>query len=194
MQRIIHHLLSGLLTAGIAAAAWAQTGTAPTAPADQTTTGKAAAAKATGKTDAKVTGKADAKAAKTATPAGKTTTKTAPKKEKEEAEPKIAGTIINRANGSFLGLSLENNTFKLSFYDAKKKPMAVDVPLATVRWKVQYQRNDELAVLNRGGDGKALVGAKIVRPPHAFRLRLNLLSGEGDDAKVVEYFDVDFKA
>jgi len=41
--------------------------------------------------------------------------------------------------GGFLGILVENGNFKLSFYDAKKKPAQVDVARATARWPVKYK-------------------------------------------------------
>ena len=51
------------------------------------------------------------------------------KRRQEPKEPgyKSPGITIPRANGTFLGLEVVNGNFKLSFYDKKKKPMAVDV-------------------------------------------------------------------
>jgi len=183
MQRFFLTVATGLTAVAVAISLTAQTTRAPEPPP----TPEAAKSTPAKPADAKSPAKTDAKSAKP----GATPAKPAPKK--AEPEPKIPGTVISRANGSFLGLTLENNTFKLAFYDAKKKPMPVDVTCAVARWKVQYQRTQEQAVLNPGGDGKALFGSKTVRPPFAFRLRLNLLAGEGDSAKVVEELDVDFK-
>jgi len=101
---------------------------------------------------------------------------------KEVPLPKIPGTVINRANGTFLSL-----------YDKKHKPMAVDVTRATARWPntrsaaVQWNRT----VLN--GSGTSLVGAKPVLPPFTFSVHFSLLQGDGDEAKVVEEYDVPFR-
>ncbi|MBI2517137.1 MAG: hypothetical protein HYV95_09500 [Opitutae bacterium] len=140
-----------------------------------------------------------------ATPATKPEVKKAdpkadPKKKKEE-EPKIDGIVINRSNGTFLGLKLENGTYKLTFYDAKKKPATPDVTRAAARWNPNYKLGSERMILNSGSDGKSLVGSKTVRPPYAFKLYLTLLkgaaTGEGDNGEgeqAVESFVVDFRA
>ncbi|HTL67064.1 MAG TPA: hypothetical protein VL200_05335 [Lacunisphaera sp.] len=112
---------------------------------------------------------------------------------KKEDEPKIPGVTIKRPNGTFLGLEVADGKFKLSFYDKKKKPMAVDVTRATARWP--NTRSASVAwnftVLNIAG--KALVGAKPALPPYAWNVYLTLLQGEGEDAKAVETYTVPFR-
>lgn len=116
--------------------------------------------------------------------------KAAPKA--EEKEGKIDGQVIARANGTFLGLTLDGGKFKLAFYDKKKKPMPVDVTRAVARWPNVHGPGDNRTVLNVGGDGKSLLGAQFVRGPYAFRLMITLLQGEGDSATTVETFTVQF--
>lgn len=116
-------------------------------------------------------------------------TKAAPKKEEE---PKIAGTVLPRANGTFLGLELAGGNFKLSFYDKKKKPMNPDVTRATARWpNLHSVAGPNRTVLNPSGT--ALVGSKPVLPPFSFTVHFSLLQGDGDDATVVEEYDVPFR-
>lgn len=120
-------------------------------------------------------------------------TKPAPKKlEVVVEEPKIPGTTIPRANGTFLGLEVVGGNFKLSFYDKKKKLMPIDVTRATARWpnKKAATAGDNRTVLN--GSGTALVGAKPVVPPLVFNVYITLLQGEGDGAKAVETYVVPF--
>lgn len=105
----------------------------------------------------------------------------------------IAGTTLNRPNGHFLGLTLQDGKFKLTFYDKKKKPEKVDVTRATARWPNLHGPGDHRTVLNPGGDGSSLVGAQFVRGPHSFKLFITLLQGEGDEAKGVENYTVDFR-
>lgn len=120
---------------------------------------------------------------------------TAAKKEikKDVPLPKIPGTVINRPNGTFLSLTLVGGNFVLSFYDKKHKPMGIDVTRANARWPnlrsaaVQWNRT----VLN--GSGNALVGSKPVVPPFTFSVHFTLLKGDGDEAKVVEEYDVAFR-
>ena len=111
---------------------------------------------------------------------------------KKEAAPKIPGQTIARANGTFLGLEVVGGNFKLSFYDAKKKPMAVDVTRATARWpNPRSVTGPNRAVLNPSGN--ALVGNKVVLPPFVFNVHLILLQGEGEASAAVESYDVAFR-
>jgi len=138
---------------------------------------------------------ADPKApAAKATPAKTTPAKAAPAKpeaKKEEELPKIPGTVIVRPNGTKLGLEVAGGNFKLTFYDKKHKPMAMDVTRATARWPNPRAPGDNRTVLN--GSGTSLVGAKPVVPPFNFNVYLTLLQGEGDEAKAVENYTVPFK-
>lgn len=109
-----------------------------------------------------------------------------------EEEPKIDGMVINRPDGTFLGLTLDSGKFKLSFYDKKKKPMPVDVTRAVARWPNLHGPGDNRTVLNPGGDGTFLLGAQFVRPPLVFKLFITLLKGEGDKAEAVENYPLDF--
>lgn len=115
-------------------------------------------------------------------------------KKKEEPPAKIAGMEISRGAKGFLGLELVNGTFKLSFYDTKKKAVAPDVARAALRWDVKYKVGQERSVLNPSGDGKSLSSPKTVRPPYAFKLFITLLkaAAEGEDA-AGESFTVDFR-
>lgn len=135
---------------------------------------------------------ADVKAAdsKTVTPATKTPVKKDDKK-KPEPEPVIPGVTIPRANGTFLALEVVGGNFKLSFYDKKKKLMTPDVTRATARWpNLRSALGDNRTVLNSSGN--ALVGQKPVVPPLTFIVHITLLQGEGDEAKAVETFTVQF--
>lgn len=158
-MKLIAAVLTLLFAAGLMQA---QTAPAPaTPPATPKTAPKAPAAKAA--------------------PAKKT-------EKKEEELPKIPGTEIARANGNFLGLEVVDTKLKLTFYDAKKKPVAMDVTRATARWDNPRAPGNNRTVLN--GSGTSLVGAKPVVPPYTFIVYLTLLQGEGDDAKAVENYAV----
>jgi hypothetical protein len=110
---------------------------------------------------------------------------------KPEVERKIPGVTIPRTDGTYLGLEVVSGNFKLSFYDKKKKPVAVDVSRATARWpNIRSALGDNRTVLNPSG--LALIGTKPVLPPHNFIVRLTLLKGEGDTAKAVENYTVQF--
>ena len=121
------------------------------------------------------------------------TAKTPLKKEvkKEEAMGKITGVEIARANGTWLGLDVVGGNFVLSFYNAKKKPMAPDVSRATARWpNPRSALGPNQTVLNASGN--AFVGSKPVLPPFTFIVRLTLLKGEGDSAVAVENYTVQY--
>jgi hypothetical protein len=187
------------VAAGIATGAAAQTAPAKTgnstaagaaAPAAQPApAGKSAVVPATGNTTATKAGQA----AKTVPPA--TSAAKAPAK-KAEAPPKIEGMEIARGAKGFLGLQLVGGTFKLSFYDMKKKPVAPDVARAMLRWDPKGKVGQERLVLNR--DGMALSSPRPVKPPYVFKLFITLLpegaAGDGADAAPAgETIVVDFK-
>jgi len=114
-------------------------------------------------------------------------------KKKEDEMGKIEGLEIARGSG-FLGLQIVNGTFKLSFYDAKKKPVAPDVASGAFRWNVNYQKMPERTILSPSGT--ALVSDKTVKPPYSFKLFVTLFKqagggADGSDAGA-ESFTVDF--
>jgi hypothetical protein len=100
----------------------------------------------------------------------------------------IAGIPIQRASG-WLGLELVDNTFKLTFYNEKKKPVAADASSAVMRWAVKYQPNDERTLLTPAGSS-VLASSYVVKPPHAFQLHMTLLFADKPDAS--EPYLVDF--
>ncbi len=112
---------------------------------------------------------------------------------KKIEEPKIEGIVIARPNGTFLGLKIEDNKFKLSFYNKKKKPMQVDVARASLWWNPNFTVSRERTVLNPTPDGKSLDGGIPIRGPHAFIVHLALIQGDGDAADATEAYTVDFK-
>lgn len=121
---------------------------------------------------------------------GKTTPTTKAVQKKKE-EPKIPGTSVMRADGTYVGLEVVNANFKLSFYDKDKKIMAPPVTRATARWPNSRAPGDDRTVLNPSGN--ALIGAKPVRPPFTFNVYLTLLEGEGDGVRVVESLIIPFR-
>ncbi|HQY06568.1 MAG TPA: hypothetical protein PLQ52_10935 [Lacunisphaera sp.] len=134
---------------------------------------------------------ADPKAPAAKTAPAKATPGTAKPGAKKEELPKIPGAMITRANGTLLGLEVVGGNFKLTFYDKKHKPMAMDVTRATARWPNPRSPGDNRTVLN--GSGTSLVGQKPVIPPYTFNVFLTLLQGEGDEAKSVENYTVQFR-
>jgi hypothetical protein len=112
-------------------------------------------------------------------------------KKKKDEMGVIKGTTINRANGTFLGLEVVSGNWVLSFYDKKKKPVAMDVTRATARWPNVRGPGDNRTVLN--GSGTKLVGSRTVLPPYTFNVYITLLKGEGDDAQAVETVVVQYR-
>lgn len=93
-----------------------------------------------------------------------------------------------------MGLQIVNANFRLTFYDAKKKPLPADVSQAVLRWQPTYQRNEERVLLERAADGKALTSPRTVRPPYNFKLYMTLFKEPvtGAEAVAAENFVVDF--
>lgn len=108
-----------------------------------------------------------------------------------EPEGTISGTAIARPNGGWLGLELQDHTFRLTFYDANKKPVPADVASAVLRWPVRYQPNDERTLLTPTGDPSVLASSYWVRGPLAFKLHITLLAEVKGDAPPESYV-IDF--
>jgi hypothetical protein len=116
---------------------------------------------------------------------------TKPAVKKEEPLGKIEGTAITRPNGLYLGLTVADGKFKLTFYDKKKKPATVDVTRGLARWANVHGPGDNRAVLNPDG-AHSLVATQFVRPPYVFKIYLTLTKGDGDAAEAAETYVVDF--
>lgn len=108
----------------------------------------------------------------------------------EEAEPVVPGTVINRTDGRFLSVTVENNCFKIAFYDAKKMQEAPDVVRAAIRWSPKNKKGDERRILNAAGDGQSLLSTPPVPAPHNFRIYVTLLN---DKDEAVETYNTDFR-
>lgn len=106
-------------------------------------------------------------------------------------EPKIEGTVLNRPDGTYLGLTLHEGKYKLAFYDREKKPMPVNVLRAVARWPNLQGSGQLRTVLNPAGDGTYLLGTHFVRGPHSFRLILVLVTRETEDE--AESYSIDFR-
>ncbi|MBL9201829.1 MAG: hypothetical protein JNL39_15065 [Opitutaceae bacterium] len=122
----------------------------------------------------------------------------AKKGEGKAPEPaKIEGMEVARRGGGYLGVAMVGGTFKISFYDAKKKPVTADVARAVLRWDPKYKVGSERVVLNRTEDGKALASPRNIRPPYLFKLYITLLkdAAEGEVAEGAgETHVIDFRA
>jgi hypothetical protein len=114
---------------------------------------------------------------------------------KKEEAPKIEGIEIVRGGGAgYLGVLIaENNSFKINFYDAKKKPTAPDVKRAVLRWDAKNKIGMDRALLTESGSF-ALASEKTVKPPYTFKLFITLLKegAEGEET-VGESYTIDFR-
>jgi hypothetical protein len=118
--------------------------------------------------------------------------KAAPATKAEEPPAKIEGMEIPRANGGFMGLEIADGTFKLRFYDAKKKKIAPDVAQVILRWDSKVKAPRENVVLS--SDGTLMTSARAIRPPYIFKLFITVFKepAEGADAVPSENYVVDF--
>jgi hypothetical protein len=109
----------------------------------------------------------------------------------DEKEGTIEGTAIKRTVGDgWLGLQLKDGTFRLTFYNAKKKPVEADKSSAVFRWPVHYQPNDERTELTGTDNPAVLASSYPVRGPYAFKLHIALLPAAQDGT--VEGYVIDF--
>ena len=128
---------------------------------------------------------------------------TAPKKadatkkaepEKKE-EPKIKGVVVSRGEKGFMGVEIVGSSFKITFYDAKKKPIAPDVARAALRWDAKYKVGQERVILNPDADGKSLSNPRTIRPPYHFKLFITLVKEETEkEDPAGETHVIDFRA
>jgi hypothetical protein len=112
-------------------------------------------------------------------------TSTKPKTVKPAPAPtdvpaEIKGIELPRQKGGFLGLTVEGPRLVLAFYDAEKKPVAIDVARASARWNPTNKVGEVRTVLNPGTDGKTLVSPNVVQPPLVFKVYLTLLDADGN--------------
>lgn len=115
---------------------------------------------------------------------------------KKEEPARIEGIEVARAGGGFLGVAIVEGTFKISFYDDKKKPVKANVVRALLRWDPKGKIGQERVVLNLSADGKALTSPRTIRPPYVFKLFITLLQEAVESAEPVagESYTIDFRA
>jgi hypothetical protein len=107
----------------------------------------------------------------------------------DDKEGTIAGTAVPREKGGFIGVELKDGTFRVTFYNEKKKPVPADKASAVLRWPVHYQPNNERTELLPTDDPAVLASDYPVKPPHTFKLHISLLSPSTAD---VESYVIDF--
>ena len=106
------------------------------------------------------------------------------KAEGEPADPTIPGVSAKRANGGYVGVTVDAGGFTVAFYDSKKKQVDCDVAQAVIRWNPSYKIGEERRMLNPSADGKTLTSTPV-RAPYNFRFRLILLDA---NAQAVDSF------
>jgi len=182
-------VILGWMAAVAAPLAWAQTTTNPDAaplPSKSglvlvqaqapTTTIPPAADPAKSTTDPKAAADAKAKA---------DAKKKAEAKKKEKEEPPIEGIVLARGtSGNQIGFQIKGNTFVLTFFDAKRKKIPVDVARGNIRWKNKFDPGSDHAVLTPSGT--ALTSDKVVPPPHNLKFFVSFYV-EGKDTPVESY-------
>jgi hypothetical protein len=110
----------------------------------------------------------------------------------DEKEGTITGLAIPRNQGGYIGVEIVGGSFKITFYNEKKKPVAADRSSAVLRWPVHYQPNNEHTELLATADPAVLSNSYPVRAPYAFhKLHIVLMNDGGADA---ESYDVDYPA
>ena len=67
--------------------------------------------------------------------------------------------------GGWLGVEVADRTFRITFYNEKKKPVAADATSAILRWPVHYQPNDERTELLPTDDPAVLASPYAVKGP-----------------------------
>lgn len=101
----------------------------------------------------------------------------------------IAGIPIQRGK-NWIGIELKDNTFRLTFYNEKKKPVPADASSAVFWWPVHYQPNPERTELTPTDNPAVFASSYSVRAPHTFPLHVILLfQGKPDST---ETYVVDF--
>jgi hypothetical protein len=107
---------------------------------------------------------------------------TAQAQKAEAPEPTIDGYVISRANGGFLGVTMNGLSMRVAFYDAKKKPVAPDVARALARFRLPAAPSEEIrSILNLGGDGVSLVSLPQFRRPLTYNVRMAFISADGQE-------------
>jgi hypothetical protein len=115
-------------------------------------------------------------------------------KKKEDEMGKVLGIEIARPDDRFMGIRVVDGVFRLTFYNAKRKPTPPDITRAVLRWDPKYKIGEERTVLNPGGDENSLTSSKVVRPPLTFKLFITLLTAASDGTeKATETYTVDFR-
>src|SRR5688572_2818750 len=186
-------LLALVCSLTIAAPGFAQPTTPTPAPEDTAEVPKETPPKTTPKkAPVRITLPAKGEEKASATKKAETAKKAEPEKKEE---PKIKGIVVSRGEKGFMGVEIVGSSFKITFYDTKKKPIAPDVARAALRWDAKYKVGQERQVLNPTGDGRSLSNPKTIRGPHNFKLYIVLIKEPTEkEDPTGETHVIDFKA
>jgi hypothetical protein len=108
-------------------------------------------------------------------------------------EAKIEGVLIPRGEKGLLALRLAGGGFELRFFSPERRPLVPEVPRAVVRFTPAGRKTGpESHWLELSADGKALQSARIVRPPHGFRVTVLLFAAGAEQP--LEVYTAEFRA
>ena len=93
-----------------------------------------------------------------------------------EKEGIIEGVSKRRDKGGWIGVEIKDEHFRMTFYNAKKNPVAADVMSAVLWWPVKYQPNPERTELVRGDTASVLTSDQVIKRPYVFKLHVTLLT------------------
>lgn len=96
-------------------------------------------------------------------------------------EEEERGMWIEREDGRFLNLLVDDNHFELYFFDEKKEPVEPDAVRAIIHYTPANVRTRETVLLTRVEDpekGVFYTSPRFIRPPYNFRASLVLVLDE----------------
>ncbi len=115
-------------------------------------------------------------------------------KKKEDEMGKIEGVEVARGEKGYFGLQVVGGSFKLTFYNEKKKPTTGPFDRAALRWNPINKKGDERVVLLPDGSGQTFTAGSPVKPPYNFKVFVTLVKDATDGQPAVnENYVVDFK-
>lgn len=99
----------------------------------------------------------------------------------EKEEPKIDGIAIARAQGGYIGVTIEGVRMRVTFYDEKKKKVAPDVARIMARWDPpRIASGFRTCVLLPDGP-HSLLSPDHFRPPYTYQVFMTLIKAEGEE-------------
>jgi hypothetical protein len=95
----------------------------------------------------------------------------------EKPAEKIAGTGVVRSTGGKMALTVEQNNFRLRFFDEELQPMAPDVDRAVIRYEGAMRSVEQFPLARMAGEPPFLGSPRVVRGPFVFKVTLMLFRG-----------------